>query len=236
MNNFVVSGKDCWLSRVNMIKSSLGINISNFCNPSVASKNIKKQVQSKFQSHWLDSIQQVRLNTEGRDENKLRLYKTFKGSFSEEPYISQVVNRNQRCALTRLRVSAHRLEMELGRYSKPPTPVNQRFCKYCLSEPRSVDTEFHFLFQCTTFNLKRQCFLGKLSSLGIIIQETWPDNVKLAKVLCPTSTQAAKTVNKYISNMEKMSRRWGTPYQFACSGTKIDNNQVSKLYIYLTID
>ena len=140
---------------------------------------------------------------DGRDQNKLRLYKTFKGSFTEEPYISQVVNRNQRCSLTRMRISAHHLQIELGRYTTPPTPPNQRYCKYCYTEPRSVDTEFHFLFQCTTFTLKRQCFLGKLLSIGIKIEESWPDNVKLAKILCPITSQAIKVINKYISIMEK---------------------------------
>ena len=137
-------------------------------------------------SKWTGSIQ-IRLNNEGRDQNKLRLYKTFKGSFSEEPYLSLVPNRNQRAALTRLRVSAHRLQIEVGRYTTPPTPLNSRFCKYCLTEPRSVDSEFHFLFECNTFKLKRQCFLGRLSSLGIKIDNNWPEQKKIATVLCPTS-------------------------------------------------
>ena len=136
-------------------------------------------------------------------KDKLRLYKTFKGSFSEEPYLSLVPNRNQRAALTILRVSAHHLQIEIGRYTIPPTPLSSRFCKYCLTEPQSVDSEFHFLFECNTFKLKRQCFLGRLSSLGIKIDNNWPEQKKIATVLCPTSVQAAKCINKYISVMEK---------------------------------
>ena len=135
----------------------------------------------------------------------------FKGSFSEEPYISQLPNRNQRCALTRLRVSAHRLQIELGRYNS--TPLEERFCRYCYTVPQSLDTEFHFLFQCNTFSLKRQCFLGKLCSLGISMEENWPDHIKLAKVLCPTSAQAAKCVSKFIAIMERNRNKIdeGTP-------------------------
>ena len=82
--------------------------------------------------------------------------------------------------------------------------------------PRSIDTECHFLFQCSTFILKRQCFIGKLSSLGVTIEDFWPDSIKLAKVLCPTSTQAAKCTNKFISILEKSRKLLdeGTPVNF----------------------
>ena len=153
-----------------------------------------------FEHHCLDSIQQVRLNDIGRDQNKLRLYKTFKGSFSEEPMFLRQL---QRCALTGLCVSAHHHQIELGRYSVPTTPIQKRYCKNCYREPISKDTEFHFLFECGTFELKRQCFLGKLSALGVTINNAWPDNLKIANFLCPTSTQASQCVNKYISILEK---------------------------------
>ena len=69
------------------------------------------------------------------------------------------------------------------------------------------------MFECVTFNLKRQCFLGKLGALGIQIDNTWPQNIKLARVLCPTSSQATKVVNKYISIVEKSRKLLdeGTP-------------------------
>ena len=216
MIGFSLAGKDCWLSRVKSIKSGLNISTDNCHKLTTASNRIKNQVRSMFERHWLDSIQQIRLNESGRDTNKLRLYKTFKGSFSEEPYISKVFNRNQRCALTRLRISAHHLQIEVGRYTKPTTPVEKRYCKYCHAEPRCLDTEFHFLFECSTFILKRQCFLGKISSLGITFENNLPENIQIAKILCPTSTQAAKCINKYILIMEK-SRRLideGTPPEF----------------------
>ena len=203
MKQFCDNDKDCWLFRINTIKSSLNINNNGIYKKSSANKYIKKQVKSMFQAIWLDSIQQINLNSEGRDQTKLRLYKTFKGSFSEEPYISLVTNRNQRAALTRLRVSAHHLQIEVGRYNSPPTPVGLRFCRFCYTEPQSIDTEFHFLFECSTFHIKRQCFLGKLSSLGIKVEDNWSEHFKLASVLCPTSAKVAKCVNKYITIMER---------------------------------
>ena len=81
-------------------------------------------LKSNFEGFWLDEINKIKLGDDGQDHNKLRLYKTFKGSFRVEPYIDMVPNRNQRCFLTRLRISAHHLCIETGRYSKPkPTPI-----------------------------------------------------------------------------------------------------------------
>ena len=68
MTKFVAAGKDCWLTRVNKFKSCLGIKVPNACNPSTAGKHIKGQVQSKFQVHWLNYINKIRLNSEGRDQ------------------------------------------------------------------------------------------------------------------------------------------------------------------------
>ena len=58
--------------------------------------------------------------------------------------------------------------------------------------------EVHFLRFCETFQNKRQCLLGKLSSLNPKLLGYSPlDQVK--SMLCPTTAQAAKLVNKYIS-------------------------------------
>ena len=49
-----------------------------------------------------------------------------------------------RVAVSRLRVSSHRLEVEKGRWKTPPVPFNNRLCNIC----QVLDDEFHFLFKC----------------------------------------------------------------------------------------
>ena len=66
-------------------------------------------------------------------------YMSYKGSFSQEPYISQITNRNQRAWLSRYQTSAHSLRVELGRYINPVTPLSDPECVYC------IDTEKHFI-------------------------------------------------------------------------------------------
>ena len=50
------------------------------------------------------------------EEKVLRTYKLFKDKFEPEPYLSMVQHR------VALRVTSHRLAIEVGRYNKP-TPI-----------------------------------------------------------------------------------------------------------------
>ena len=63
-----------------------------------------------------------------------------------------------RKALTRLRLSSHRLEIEAGRWHKPnPIPVNERKCQIC----HVLEDEFHFLFKCSLYNDIRKQYINR---------------------------------------------------------------------------
>ena len=139
----------------------------------------------------------------------MRTYSVFKGSFSTEPYLELVRNRNQRAFLTRLRVGSHNLAIELGRRTRPPTPVDQRVCTYCTSSPTSagctpptppVDTEFHFLVKCERFSIKRNWLFDEISSLNPKFSSL-SDEQKFNSLLCPILAQSAKLVNRFIESM-----------------------------------
>ena len=109
-----------------------------------------------------------------------------------------VKNRNQRSALTRLRISAHHLNIELGR--RAGLSVENRQCGYC--DSGSTDDELHFILLCQTFHRKRQTFLSKLRSVGVSFQDATSDTLLMSKILCPVSPQAVKLVNNYIKTLE----------------------------------
>ena len=156
-------------------------------------KQVKSRLHSLFDRFWIEEINKVNIGADGEDHNKLRFYKTFKTSFTVEPYIKLVQNRNQRCHLTRIRISAHQLEVEVLRYRS--VPYCERYCNYCTMQVPG--DEIHFLGFCETFLNKRQCLIGKLSSINPkILEYSQHDQVKI--MLCPTTAQAAKLVNKYI--------------------------------------
>ena len=64
---------------------------------------------------------------------KLRTFKLFKQYFILDNYLLGT-NCNWRREFTKLRISAHTLQIELGRYSVPKVPADKRFCKICESK------------------------------------------------------------------------------------------------------
>ena len=91
---------DTWYSRVQKMKTLLGIPRLHGNKDSVSLK-ISKRLNSAFDRFWIDEINTPKLGNDGLDHNKLRFYKTLKGSFTQEPYVTEIRNRSQRSWLTR---------------------------------------------------------------------------------------------------------------------------------------
>ena len=70
-----------------------------------------------------------------------------------ESYLDHVTIVKHLVALTRLRVSCHSLEIEVGRYHRPPcvTPLRQRVCQTC----QVLEDEMHFVCVCPRFSSLR---------------------------------------------------------------------------------
>ena len=188
---------DCWLSRVEKIKALFNLK-RLYGKPDRIGLIIDKNIKSKFDRFYLEEINQIKCGLDGQDHNKLRFYKTLKGSFKIEPYIIQIKNRNQRHWLSRYRTSAHKLNIELGRYSRPVTPISERTCYYC--DEGCIDDERHFILFCQTFKIKRQCFFSRLNVLNCSFN-LYSYEEKLRFILCPPTLEVAKCVSKYLGIM-----------------------------------
>ena len=62
-----------------------------------------------------------------------------------EPYVKCGLAVGVRRVIAGLRTGCLPLEMELGRYTLPKTPAEQRICKICDTEP---ETQEHFIVRC----------------------------------------------------------------------------------------
>ena len=89
-----------------------------------------------------------------KDKNKncgkMDFLSQIKHTNAFEPYLN-IGNDNHRKAITKLRLSSHKLEIEVGRWKK--LTREERICKYC--ELGKVENETHFLFECSKYNQKR---------------------------------------------------------------------------------
>ena len=97
-------------------------------------KGIKNDLCEKFTITWKDQIQQYR---------KLQVFKLVKPSIGFEKYLSQVKIVKHRQAMTRFRISAHRLPIETRRYVN--IEHNLRLCPICNLHDVG---EYHYFLRC----------------------------------------------------------------------------------------
>ena len=79
---------------------------------------------------------------------KLRTFRKFKLTHDYENYLTNVRNINHRVAITKLRLSNHKLAIETGRYVKPYQSPDQRICPLCKT---GLEDEEHFLMNCIAY-------------------------------------------------------------------------------------
>ena len=76
---------------------------------------------------WRDSIDKIGNQSTG---HKLQTYSKIKDNFGMENYIL-LLPVAQRRHFTKLKISAHHLSIERGRYTRPVTPRHERYCVDC---------------------------------------------------------------------------------------------------------
>jgi hypothetical protein len=99
----------------------------------------------------------VLLENRGSKSSKLSFYKSIKSKLETEVYLQNVKNRNHKKSLTALRISAHRLMIEQGRYSN--LERKDRLCSIC----GVVENEVHFLQHCAIYDTCRDVFMNELN-------------------------------------------------------------------------
>ena len=82
-----------------------------------------------------------------------------------ESYLNSGLSKPYTKSIAAFRLSAHKLEVEIGRYCKPkPTPPEERICRQCsLAE---IEDERHFLFKCEKYSDLRHTFLKRIEMAG----------------------------------------------------------------------
>jgi hypothetical protein len=93
-------------------------------------------------------------------EGKLRTYCKIKTSFGSEKYLFIINNFTLKRAITKLRISSHRLKIETGRYLK--LEVNKRLCnKWDLNK---IEDEINVLLECPSTSTDRQVLIDMINN------------------------------------------------------------------------
>lgn len=168
----------CWAKRINSIIDHLGFNEirGNFdCNTNYISK-LKQRIRDQYVQEW---------NSEVNNMPKLELYSKYKVSFELESYIVKIKNESLRKTLSQFRLSSHKLEIEVGRYSG--IARENRICKCCSSN--MIESEYHFLLTCPLYRHLRLKYLGRAS---------WPSLNLFQTYMSSSSTKTLLNISKFI--------------------------------------
>ena len=148
----------------------------------------------------------------------MRTYRLFKtiDNYKCEDYLHQVTNTRHRIALTKLRLSNHKLAIETGRYSRPFKKPAERTCPICKIE---MEDESHFLNICSAYQEERCSLLHYLEKEYIIkISRMSPNRTFMFLINPPTgNVRIKKPIAKHI--FECFEKRKGEDGKSECSRT-----------------
>jgi len=145
--------KNSWVLSIYFLLHQIGID-KNRINSDDLIQMLKNKLVQRYKKRWAGIISDIANNQTG----KLRTYALFKTYIYKEKYLSVIKNREVRKCVTAFRISAHQLEIEMGRYKN--VPLNSRICKLCKSN--EVEDEVHFLLNCSCYEHERKNLFDKV--------------------------------------------------------------------------
>jgi len=147
----------------------------------------KNRLIDTFLSGWRQEI---------RSLSKLSTYCRIKKDFCLENYLSTVQNKSFRNIITKLRISAHSLQIEKGRHHN--TPASERLCPTCHD---NIENESHFIMDCPTYDRERQELLQCIKYKSDIMLPSNKTEMFNMLLSCPADISAY--VGQFIYNAFK---------------------------------
>ena len=113
-----------------------------------------------------------------------------------------------RIAISKIRTSSHKLEIETGRYTRHITPIEKRICHLC----KVVKDEFHFILQCYIYTIERDNLLKKNQAVDPLFQDKLPVD-KFAYLVTSNDAQTLTWVGKYVHSSFEKRENYMQPWE-----------------------
>ena len=95
------------------------------------------------------------------NSSRANFYKSA-AQFQFQTYLEQINVFKYMQALSKLRMSSHRLAIKSGKWARPTSiPINDRKCVHC----NVLEDEFHFVIECKIFIELRTTFVSIYQSI-----------------------------------------------------------------------
>ena len=156
--------------------------------------NFKPYIRS-IKQRIIDQHQQEQ-NANIYNSTKLSFFKKIHNINQRAKYVDTLANRCDRSQISKVKLSAHQLNIEKGRYSN--IPRSDRLCHFCNS--CCIENEEHFLLHCSAYVNIRNDFHKKLENLNIKSIHNYNNDIKLQFLFNTNSIHLLKAVSVLIAN------------------------------------
>ena len=121
-----------------------------------ATQPYTSNIDIKLYNRLTDIFHQKSFESINNVDSKLKTYSLFKNRVGIENYLKEIHNPQLRSALSKFRLSNHKLMIEVGRHNN--IPRTNRFCPFC---QETMENEVHFLITCEKYRHLRKKILEK---------------------------------------------------------------------------
>ena len=170
-----------WERSVGQLKTLFNLNTLD-----ISHVEFTKEMHNYYSNKIMNQLTHIRNNETG----KLRFYSKIVSNFVMQTYLTFNINKYLRSNLTKLRLSAHSLAIETGRYCKPIIPANERFCFSCKNK---VEDECHFLIECPLYDILRDKFFTIFDK-----NSNKPSMEQVNRLLNPNTSEELKNTCSYL--------------------------------------
>ena len=165
------------LCNLYQMRNQLGnyVNVLPITNSTGEYKRLKNNLQSSFDIYWYNMVN-TDISMSGKDGgNKLRTYRTFKKCIRFENYLN-LNNFDKRRKISQLRISAHNLKIETGRFNSKNgyMPPELRLCDHC--DLNKIENELHLVTECPLYEQIRNDLFSAITKTNMHFKDYSPTN------------------------------------------------------------
>ena len=196
----ILKGNKSWRGNLDKILNIFGYKLST-------DRNLESQLMSTMKKKYIEYWNKS-LGNKDDNSGKLYLYRKIKSSFNVEPYLKQIRKRKFRRAMTALRISAHNLDIETGRYAAKKSEFvkrEERHCSLCIEHNiKIMGDEIHAVLVCPSLQKERKIILEFIGDLYPNFK-TLNDKDKLIFMLT-CENECLQKVCRYVHLVLSMNR------------------------------
>ena len=172
-----------WVSLVRHLLYRLGFNdvwlFQGVGDNKVFLSIVKQRLHDQFGQRWHEELE---------ISSRALFYRNI-ADFEFQNYLDVINVRKFRVAMSKLRVSSHRLEIGTGRSARPNSiPFDQRVCKIC----RKLEDEYHFILECPIYDEIRNIYIKRYYT-------NRPNMYKFIELITSKNEKEVRYLGIYIS-------------------------------------